>query len=145
MQMQNFYAALDQTFHTQRFPLEKPTIDTLEQVHSKFYSLAYVPNTAWHLRFGHLVGYGAKYYSYLMSRAVASWIWQEYFQDDPFNSTNGEKYRREVLAHGGGVPAKKLVSNFLGKAITPDNLTHALITDLDSNQNRLDSFLGKKF
>jgi intermediate peptidase len=78
-----------------------------------------------------------------MSRAVASWIWQEYFISDPLNSTNGEKYRREVLAHGGGVPAKKLVSSFLGKAITSDNLTHALILDLDSNQKRLDTFLGK--
>jgi len=78
-----------------------------------------------------------------MSRAVASWIWQEYFVADPLNSTNGEKYRREVLAHGGGVPAKKLVSNFLGKAITSDNLTDALIMDLDSNQRRLENFLEK--
>jgi len=78
-----------------------------------------------------------------MSRAVASWIWQEYFQDDPFNSTNGQRYRHEVLAHGGGIPAKELVSQFLGKNITPDTLTQALITDLDNNQQKLDRYLKK--
>lgn len=45
MQMQNFYAALDQSFHTGKFPLEKPTIQILEEVHSKFYGLPYVHNT----------------------------------------------------------------------------------------------------
>lgn len=45
MQMQNFYAALDQSFHTGKFPLERPTIQILEEVHSKFYGLPYVHNT----------------------------------------------------------------------------------------------------
>jgi intermediate peptidase len=70
----------------------------------------------------------------------------EYFQEDPFNATNGERYKKEVLSHGGGVPAKQLVSNFLGKAITSDSLTQALVIDLDMNQKRLDDFLeGRKF
>lgn len=45
MQMQNFYAALDQSFHTGKFPLERPSIQILEEVHSKFYGLPYVHNT----------------------------------------------------------------------------------------------------
>lgn len=45
MQMQNFYAALDQTLHTERFPLEKSTTQILEKVHNKFYGLPYVPQT----------------------------------------------------------------------------------------------------
>jgi len=45
MQIQNFYAALDQVLHTEQFPLQKPTIQILEEVHNKFYGLPYVPNT----------------------------------------------------------------------------------------------------
>jgi intermediate peptidase len=45
MQIQNFYAALDQVLHTEKFPLEKPTMQILEEVHSKFYGLPYVTNT----------------------------------------------------------------------------------------------------
>nr|XP_021505811.1 mitochondrial intermediate peptidase isoform X2 [Meriones unguiculatus] len=101
MQLQVFYAALDQIYHGQH-PLKKSTTDILVETQEQFYGLPYVPDTAWQLRFSHLVGYGAKYYSYLMSRAVASMVWKECFLQDPFNRAAGERYRREMLAHGGG-------------------------------------------
>ncbi|ELW47590.1 Mitochondrial intermediate peptidase [Tupaia chinensis] len=98
---QVFYATLDQIYHG-KHPLKMSTTDILKETQEKFYGLPYVPNTAWQLRFSHLVGYGAKYYSYLMSRAVASMVWKECFLQDPFNRAAGERYRREMLAHGGG-------------------------------------------
>uniref|UniRef100_G1NV99 Mitochondrial intermediate peptidase n=1 Tax=Myotis lucifugus TaxID=59463 RepID=G1NV99_MYOLU len=101
MQLQVFYAILDQIYHG-KHPLRRSTTDILKETQEKFYGLPYVPNTAWQLRFSHLVGYGAKYYSYLMSRAVASMVWKECFLQDPFNRSTGERYRREMLAHGGG-------------------------------------------
>ena len=87
---------------------------------------------AWHLRNGHLVGYGAKYYSYLYSRAVAARIWHQVFAQDPFSRTAGERYRYEMLAHGGGrEPAGLVASMFyrlfvlvLSTFVTCDEIFH---------------------
>ncbi|XP_069687069.1 mitochondrial intermediate peptidase [Periplaneta americana] len=131
MQVQVFYSALDQRYHGMH-PLPGSTTDVLNEIQNKYYGIPCVPNTAWQLRFSHLVGYGAKYYSYLMSRAIAAWIWQTYFEADPFNSSSGEKYRQECLAHGGGKPARELVAHFLGREVTSSNLVNSLINEIDS-------------
>ncbi|KDR24371.1 mitochondrial intermediate peptidase [Zootermopsis nevadensis] len=130
MQVQVFYSALDQQYHGSH-PMEGSTTDVLAQLQKQYYGIPYVPNTAWQLRFSHLVGYGAKYYSYLLSRAVAAWIWQMYFEADPLNSSSGEQYRQECLAHGGGKPARELVADFLGREVTPANLANSLINEID--------------
>lgn len=134
MQLQTFYSALDQIYHSDiKF---KNTTDILSEVQEQYYSIPYVNGTAWQLRFSHLVGYGAKYYSYLISKAVASWIWQTYFEKDPFNKDSGHKYRHECLAHGGGIPPRKLVSSFLQKEVTTNNLVDSLIREIDE-RNKL--------
>lgn len=84
-----------------------------------------------------MVGYGAKYYAYLISRAIASWIWHSYFEKDPFSRTQGERYRRECLAYGGGIPSKQLIVNFLQKDITPINLSKSLINEIDINNSKI--------
>uniref|UniRef100_A0A8C5G105 Peptidase M3A/M3B catalytic domain-containing protein n=1 Tax=Gouania willdenowi TaxID=441366 RepID=A0A8C5G105_GOUWI len=99
IQLQIFYAVLDQIYHGK--PQNSSTTEILKEMQQKFYGLPYTPNTAWQLRFSHLIGYGAKYYSYLMSRAVASMVWKQCFVQDPLNRDMGERYRREMLAHGG--------------------------------------------
>ncbi|KAI5759519.1 MIPEP protein [Gulo gulo luscus] len=130
MQLQVFYATLDQIYHG-KHPLRTSTTDILRETQEKFYGLPYVPNTAWQLRFSHLVGYGAKYYSYLMSRAVASMVWKECFQQDPFNRAAGERYRREMLAHGGGKEPMLMVQGMLQKCPSIDDFVSALVSDLD--------------
>lgn len=130
MQLQVFYAALDQIYHGQH-PLKKSTTDILMETQEQFYGLPYVPNTAWQLRFSHLVGYGAKYYSYLMSRAVASMVWKECFLQDPFNRAAGERYRREMLAHGGGKEPMLMIQGMLQKRPSIDDFVDALVSDLN--------------
>ncbi|XP_028726195.1 mitochondrial intermediate peptidase [Peromyscus leucopus] len=130
MQLQVFYAVLDQIYHGQH-PLRKSTTDILMETQEQFYGLPYVPDTAWQLRFSHLVGYGAKYYSYLMSRAVASMVWKECFLQDPFNRAAGERYRREMLAHGGGKKPMLMVQGMLQKCPSIDDLVDALVSDLN--------------
>ncbi|KAM9604182.1 mitochondrial intermediate peptidase isoform 1-T1 [Trichechus inunguis] len=130
MQLQVFYATLDQIYHG-KHPLRRSTTDILKETQEKFYGLPYVPNTAWQLRFSHLVGYGAKYYSYLMSRAVASMVWKECFLQNPFNRAMGERYRWEMLAHGGGKEPLLMVQGMLQKCPSIDDYVSALVSDLD--------------
>ncbi|XP_067215907.1 mitochondrial intermediate peptidase isoform X2 [Linepithema humile] len=129
LQNQVFYSMLDQVYHSGE--LTKSTTQILADVQKEYYGLPYVKDTAWQLRFSHLVGYGAKYYSYLISRAIAAWIWQTYFHDNPFCRSAGERYRRECLAHGGGKPASQLVSDFLHKEINAATFAKSLINEID--------------
>lgn len=140
MQAQVFYSALDLQYHTSHVT---NTFEQLKECQNKYYGIPYVENTAWQHRFSHLVGYGAKYYSYLLSRAVASWIWQSYFEKDPFNRDSGDAYRLNCLSHGGGKPANKLVSEFLQKDITAESLTNSLMQELDKNNHALQNTIFK--
>uniref|UniRef100_A0A674I921 Mitochondrial intermediate peptidase-like n=1 Tax=Terrapene triunguis TaxID=2587831 RepID=A0A674I921_9SAUR len=105
----------------------------LKETQEKFYGLPYVPNTAWQLRFSHLVGYGAKYYSYLMSRAIASMVWKQCFVQNPFDRAMGERYRREMLAHGGGKEPMLMVQGMLQKSPSVEDFVNALVSDLDQD------------
>ncbi|RZB40417.1 mitochondrial intermediate peptidase, partial [Asbolus verrucosus] len=132
-QLQIFYAALDQNYHGFH-PLEESTTNILALTQNKFYGLPYVPNTTWQLRFSHLVGYGAKYYSYLVSRALAYLIWQTYFKADPLSRIQGEKYRMECLAHGGGKHPSDLISDYLKVTPTSQTLAKALNNEIENDQ-----------
>lgn len=114
---QVFYSLLDQKYHGP--PSGVTTTEILRQCQEKYHCLSYVDGTAWQLRFGHLVNYGAKYYSYVLSRAVATKVWHRCFADDPFSAANGEKWRREVLSHGGSIPPLRLLQSLLGEEQAP--------------------------
>ncbi|KAK2847015.1 hypothetical protein Q5P01_010014 [Channa striata] len=130
-QLQVFYAALDQLYHSK--PQNRSTTEILKEMQQKFYGLPYANNTAWQLRFSHLVGYGAKYYSYLMSRAVASMVWKQCFVQDPLNRDMGERYRREMLAHGGAKEPMLMVEGMLQRRPTIEDFVDALVSELNPN------------
>lgn len=130
-QLQIFYAVLDQIYHGG--PQNRSTTEIIRDMQHKFYGLPYVPNTAWQLRFSHLIGYGAKYYSYLMSRAVASMVWKQCFIQDPLNREMGERYRREMLAHGGAKEPMLMVEGMLQRQPTIEDFVDALVSELNPN------------
>jgi len=130
-QCQLFYTALDQVYHSSDPLMSKSsTTEALAEVQNQYYGLRYASGTAWQLRFSHLVGYGARYYSYLVSRAVSKLIWNKLFKQDPFSSISGQLYKDEVLSHGGGKPPKDIVEDILNQKITPDSLSTSLISDI---------------
>uniref|UniRef100_A0A6G1S764 Mitochondrial intermediate peptidase n=1 Tax=Aceria tosichella TaxID=561515 RepID=A0A6G1S764_9ACAR len=130
-QLQVFYAALDQAYHSSNIfqgeKCESNTTDILARIQSQYYSIPYVENTAWQLRFSHLVGYGAKYYSYLVSRAVASAIWTRLFAENPLSRSAGQQYREQVLAPGGGKPAQKIAEDVLACRVDADFIARSVV------------------
>eukprot|EP00092_Neocalanus_flemingeri_P039565 GFUD01043081.1.p1 GENE.GFUD01043081.1~~GFUD01043081.1.p1 ORF type:complete len:706 (-),score=245.82 GFUD01043081.1:139-2256(-) len=141
LQAQLFYSAADQLYHSD-LPLPGDITTCLESVQTKFHTLPYVPGTAYHLRFSHLVGYGARYYSYLLARSVASAIWQHSFQGDPFCGEAGGRYRRECLEHGGGKASHLLVGDYLEEQMEPGQLAAALIQELDTKNREVEEALA---
>lgn len=130
-QLQTFYAVLDQTYHgTDPFLGFEDTTQVLQHVQNKYYGLPYVPSTAWQLRFGHLVGYGAKYYSYLVSRACAHSIWYKLFAKDPLCRSAGEHYKETLLSVGAGKPPRLIVESVLDEKISPEFLASCLLKDV---------------
>lgn len=83
---QSVYALFDLRLHSMDDEINKSsTLDIFQQLCAKTWPLAFVPETAWHHRFSHLVHYGSKYHAYLVASASASAIWRKCFADDPFS------------------------------------------------------------
>lgn len=137
-QMQIMYAIMDQRFHGEH-PLGKSTVELFADLHSQYAPIEYVPQTAFFLRFNHLYGYAAKYYSYLWSRAVASLIWNSCFKDDPFSPEMGQKYRK-MLTYGGGIHPRTLIRDMLGFEPTISDLVDALHSDVVQHRDKISIF-----
>ncbi|CAG4954059.1 unnamed protein product [Colias eurytheme] len=140
MQLQVFYSVLDQLYHGPA-GAEGGTTDALKHAQQHYYGLPYVENTAWQHRFSHLIGYGAKYYSYLISRALAWSVWRQNFEARPLSRAAGDRLRHAVLRHGGAVEPQILLRDYLGMDITPRAMASALIDELDYHKDHLDTLL----
>lgn len=115
------YSLLDLTiFGAQPLPFEPATTTgALRGLQNASTLVPHVDGTFWHARFGHLLGYGAGYYSYLYARVFAADIWHACFRADPVSAAAGERLFRELLVHGGAKDPSDMLYALVGRAPTP--------------------------
>uniref|UniRef100_A0AAV1UUX5 Peptidase M3A/M3B catalytic domain-containing protein n=1 Tax=Peronospora matthiolae TaxID=2874970 RepID=A0AAV1UUX5_9STRA len=129
-QTQCLYSMLDlRLFEEQPLPCSPPT--TTQMLHELQNSSTLVPHvdgTYWHTRFGHLIGYGAGYYSYLYARVFAADIWHTHFSSfqGPLNRDAGEKLYQKLMVHGGAKDPNDLLVDLLGREPSPASYLHEL-------------------
>jgi thimet oligopeptidase len=88
----------------------------MKQLHSTIMkNSAFCEDNHFYTSFGHLTGYGAKYYGYLWSLVFALDIFSEIKKHGLLNPEIGQKYIKEVLSKGGAQDPNELLYNFLGR------------------------------
>ena len=114
-------ATLDQAYHTSSALLSPAaaanapfdSTEIMYAIQNRQGLIPAVPGTSWQTQFGHLFGYGAMYYSYMFDRVIASRVYRTLFATEPLSREMGEKYKRDVLRHGGGRDPWVMLSELL--------------------------------
>lgn len=102
---------VDQLLHGPDPPTGARVEEAVAEVTQDHSSFGPVPGTLPHLRFTHIVGYGAVYYSYLYAQSLAAQLWQRHLEADPLGRAAGERLRRRLLEPGGAKEAHHLVAD----------------------------------
>lgn len=113
---QVYYGTLDFRLNDNPQPLDANGIYGLNKdLQNTITFYPWVEGTHFAGGFGHLNGYGSKYYGYLWSLVYACDMFSEFQKKGALSPEMGARYRREVLSKGGSNDALKLVTNFLGR------------------------------
>ncbi len=72
-------------------------------------------NDHFYASFGHLMGYGAKYYSYLWSKVFALDIFSKIKKQGLLNPVAGRRYVDQILAVGGSKDPEIMLEEYLGR------------------------------
>ncbi len=86
--------------------------------------------------FGHLMGYGAKYYGYMWSKVFALDLFDAIKKQGLLNQEMGRKYVSDVIGKGGSQDPNELLYNFLGREPNQD----AFLRDMGLDQKVVPSF-----
>lgn len=77
--------------------------------------IRFEPETHSQASFGHLTGYGAKYYGYMWSKTFSLDLWSLIKKKGILDQNIGKKFSESILAKGGSVHPNILLKNFLGR------------------------------
>lgn len=83
-------------------------------------NIAYAPDTNFYASFGHLSGYGSKYYGYLWSRVFALDLFYEIKKHGLLDPVIGKRYIDMVIGRGGSDDPDNLLRDFLGREPNSD-------------------------
>ena len=93
--------------------------DLMKKLHNSTVNIVeFFPEDHMYASFGHLTGYGAKYYGYLWSRVLANDLFEMIKKEGLRNPVIGKRYRDQVIGRGGEVDPNILLENFLGRKPT---------------------------
>ena len=85
------------------------------QAHAFLPHIYWGPNYRMYASFGHLTGYGAKYYGYLWSKVFALDLFDTIKKYGLLDAGIGTKYVRHIIGRGGSMDPNRLLFNFLGR------------------------------
>ncbi len=83
-------------------------------------AIAFMPENHNYAAFGHLVGYGPRYYSYMWSKFIALDLAAEIKKAGFLNPAVGGRLRKQILSKGGSQGPRILIHNFLGRDFNDD-------------------------
>ncbi|KAL0843971.1 hypothetical protein Bca101_017217 [Brassica carinata] len=117
MQRQVFYALIDQMLFGEQPETSRNVSKLVAELKREHTSWNHVEGTHWHIRFSHLLNYGAGYYSYIYAKCFASTIWQSLCEEDPLSLSTGTLLREKFFKHGGAKDPAELLKDLAGKEI----------------------------
>lgn len=129
IQTQAFYAKL--SLHMFDNNVNKDPYELMKQLYEKYRSILFDPQNHMYCSFGHLIGYGAKYYGYLWSKVFALDLFETIKQHGLLDASIGKSYRDIVLAPGGSKDPALLLEEFLGRAPSENPFIRDLGIEVD--------------
>lgn len=95
---------------------DKNVNDMYQQLQQKFVKyVAASPDNHFYASFGHLSGYGSKYYGYLWSKVFALDMFDQIKKHGLLDASIGTKYITDVIGRGASEDPNNLIKNFLGR------------------------------
>jgi thimet oligopeptidase len=118
VQRQLFLSAISLAYHD-RDPEGLDTTKLLFELADRYSPARVDPESRFQASFGHLEGYSAAYYTYMLSLTIARDLLSS-FTDGLMDIARARRYRDLILAPGGTKPAAELVNDFLGRPFSFD-------------------------
>lgn len=124
-QTQLQYCLIDQLLHGPDPPTGHAGEEQVADIMRQHSALGHAEGCHPHIRFTHLVGYGATYYSYLYAQCLSAAVWRDHLAPNPTGREAGELLRHRLLEPGGAKEAHCMVEDLLSSPTTSTSTSHS--------------------